>query len=126
MEVKYKIHELAKDLNLKSTVLIDMLKNYSDAVRKSQTTLTPEELDYVFDTVTTSHAVENFDAFFAMEKPAQPEPEAVETPVETQTAAETTAEAGSAAAKPAPAAQKAPAAAQGKPAAGKPTAGKPT
>ena len=36
MEVKYKIHELAKDLNLKSNTLIDLLKGYSDAVRKSQ------------------------------------------------------------------------------------------
>ncbi|MBQ6421880.1 MAG: translation initiation factor IF-2, partial [Clostridia bacterium] len=77
MVVKYKIHELAKDFNVKSNVVIDMLAAFSDAPRKSQTSLTTEELNYVFDRLTQAHAVERFDAFFAMKKPEQPKKEAV-------------------------------------------------
>ena len=78
MVVKYKLHELAKDFNVKSNVLVDMLKAHSDAVHKSQTTLTPEELDFVFNTITLNNQVENFDAFFAAKKPEPPKEEAPE------------------------------------------------
>ena len=106
MVVKYKLHELAKDFNVKSNVLVDMLKAHSDAVHKSQTSLTPEELDFVFDAMTQAHQSENFDAFFAAKRPepqeepqkeeapaaetAQPEKKAPETPAEASVPAEKT------------------------------------
>ncbi len=80
--IKYKIHELAKDFNLKSKKIIDMLTPYSDSEKKSQTSLTADELDIVFDLLTKEYSVENFDKFFAMKKPepaAQAAPAAEET-----------------------------------------------
>ena len=82
--IKYKIHELAKDFNLKSKKIIDMLTPFSDSEKKSQTSLTADELDIVFDKLTKEYSVENFDKFFAMKKPepaAQPAPaEETKTP----------------------------------------------
>ncbi len=79
--IKYKIHELAKDFNLKSKKIIDMLTPYSETEKKSQTSLTADELDIVFDQLTKEYSVENFDKFFAMEKPEAPEaPAPVEEP----------------------------------------------
>ncbi len=77
MVVKYKIHELAKDFNLKSNIIIDFFKARGDEQKKSQTTLTTDELDLVFDYLTQTNSVESFDAYFAMKKP-EPAPEAVE------------------------------------------------
>ncbi len=74
--VKYKIHELAKDFGMKSNVFIDMLKDYSDTPKKSQTSLTTDELDIVFDTITEQNQVENFDKYFSMTKPVEQAPEA--------------------------------------------------
>lgn len=74
MAVKYKVHELAKDLELKSNAVIDLLKKFDDTPKKSQTALTTDELDVVFDQITKEYSVENFDGYFAAKKP---EPEAV-------------------------------------------------
>ena len=95
--LKYKIHEFAKDLNLKSNKLIDLLAGFSEAVRKSQTALSTDELDYAFDLLSNEYAVDSFDAYFARVKPAEAapvgeepaaapaeaEPAAAEAPVET-------------------------------------------
>lgn len=72
--VKYKIHELAKDFGMKSNVFIDMLKDYSDTPKKSQTSLTTDELDIVFEKITKDNQVTDFSAYFAMTKP-EPAPE---------------------------------------------------
>ncbi len=77
MVVKYKVHELAKDLDLKSNVIIDMLKKIDETPKKSQTSLTSDELDFVFDQITKEYSVENFDAYFAAKKPAEKAPEEV-------------------------------------------------
>ena len=84
--VKYKICELAKDFGMKSNVFIDMLKDLSETPKKSQTSLTTDELDIVFDTITKDNQVENFDRYFAMTKPepAPAEPEAPAAAAEEQ------------------------------------------
>ena len=85
--VKYKIHELAKDFDLKSKKVIDLLTPYSEGEKKSQTSLTADELDIVFDVLTQENSVASFEAYFAMKKP---EPKAEEAPAAAQTpAAET-------------------------------------
>ena len=71
MVVKYKVHELAKDFNMKSNAVIDLLKQFDETPKKSQTSLTSDELDIVFDRFTTEHSVENFDSFFAAKKPEE-------------------------------------------------------
>ena len=79
--VKYKVHEAAKDFNVKSNVIIELLSKFSDTPKKSQTSLEEWELDILFDYFTTKNAVENFDAYFAMKKPEEEtvEPEAAES-----------------------------------------------
>ncbi len=71
MVVKYKVHELAKDFDMKSNAVIDLLKQFDETPKKSQTSLTSDELDIVFDRFTTQYAVENFDSYFAAKKPEE-------------------------------------------------------
>ena len=120
--VKYKIHELAKDFNLKSNKIIDLLAPYSDTPKKSQTSLTSDELDIVFDKLTKENSVENFNAYFAMERPAAPEAPA---PEEAQPEAAAPAEQTPAPAKPAAGKPEAAKPAPAKPSPGKPAPAKP-
>lgn len=82
MVVKYKIHELAKDFNIKSNVILDFFKSRGDEAKKSQTVLTTDELDMVFDYLTQKNSVESFDAYFAMKKPEPPKEEKAEKTAE--------------------------------------------
>ena len=66
MEIKYKLHEVAKDFNRQSKEVIELLAKYYEEPRKSQTALTPEELNIVFDYFTQTNQVESFDEYFAM------------------------------------------------------------
>lgn len=75
MVVKYKIHELAKDFNIKSNIVTDFFKSRGDDTKKSQTVLTSDELDLIFDHLTQLYAVDSFDGYFAMKKPETPKAE---------------------------------------------------
>lgn len=77
MVVKYKIHELAKDFNIKSNIVTDFFKSRGDDTKKSQTVLTSDELDLVFDHLTQLYAVDSFDGYFAMKKPETPKAEEI-------------------------------------------------
>ena len=63
--IKYKVHEVAKDLGLQSKAVTDVLEKYCNCVKKSMTALEEEELNVVFDYFTQQNAVENFDKYFA-------------------------------------------------------------
>ena len=71
MVVKYKIHELAKDFNIKSNIITDFFKSRGDETKKSQTVLTSDELDLIFDRLTQDNSVDSFDGYFAMKKPEE-------------------------------------------------------
>ena len=82
---KYKVCDLAKDLNIKSGAVIELLAKYFDEPKKAQTALADDELDVVFDWITRKHEAENFQAYFAAtsvapEKPAEPAPEKAAEP----------------------------------------------
>ena len=49
---KYRVHEVAKDFNVKSNGVIELLGKYFEDPKKHQTALTDEELDIVFETFT--------------------------------------------------------------------------
>ena len=75
-EKKYKIQEFAKDFALKSSAVIEFLTKLDDTPRKSTAALSTDELDWLFDRMTVENEAENFDAYFAMERPEPPaEPE---------------------------------------------------
>lgn len=63
---KYRVHEVAKDLNVASKDVLELLEAYkADPNRKHMTALSEEELNYVFETYTQKNQVENFSEYFA-------------------------------------------------------------
>ena len=79
MAKKYKIHELAKDFNISSKIIIEKLTGKFEGEKKSQTTLEDRELDFIFDVITSENSVKSFDDYFnaaPKEKPkAEPKKE---------------------------------------------------
>ena len=71
MMKKYRVNEVAKDLNVENKDVIEALKPFSDEPKKYMTALTEEDLDVVFDTFTKENSVESFDAYFAEREDAQ-------------------------------------------------------
>jgi translation initiation factor IF-2 len=79
---KYRVHEVAKDFDLKSNIIVDLLLQYFPDTKKHMTALEEEELDIIFETFTTQHAVESFDAYFATAELPKPERKRAEKPAE--------------------------------------------
>ena len=66
MMEKYRVHEVAKDLEVPSKDVIELLdRKFPQTPKKHMTALTDEELDTVFETYTQKNQVENFDEYFA-------------------------------------------------------------
>ena len=65
---KNKLNEVAKDFNIQSKALIELLGKYFDGEKESQATLEDKEMDVIFDVLTKQHSVESFDDYFAMQK----------------------------------------------------------
>lgn len=80
MMKKYKLHEAAKDFNVPSKKLTDLLGKYFEGEKKSQTALEEKELDVIFDLLTAERAVESLDSYFAMQKAASDKPKAPKAP----------------------------------------------
>ncbi len=68
---KYKVHEVAKDFGTTSKKIIELLAKYNDIERKHTTVLEDAELNYLFDSITQSHEVASFDAYFAAGAPKE-------------------------------------------------------
>ena len=71
---KYKINEVAKDFGKAAKDITDLLSRFFDEPKKTQAALENKELDIIFDVLTQENQVESFDAFFAMQKPAEKKP----------------------------------------------------
>ncbi|NLJ32149.1 MAG: translation initiation factor IF-2 [Clostridiales bacterium] len=65
MMIKYRVHEVAKDLDLPNKDVIDTLKEYAGETKKHMTALNENELDLVFETFTQKNSVESLDSYFA-------------------------------------------------------------
>ena len=63
LEMKYRIHEFAKDIGTKSTEIIDLLNTVEEKERNHMALLSVGELDFLLNHYSALHAVENFDAF---------------------------------------------------------------
>ncbi len=76
MIVKYKLSDLARDLNVSNKQIIDLLAVGGAEPKKSTAILTEEELNQVFEHFTTANQVENFNAYFAsgVKEEKKPEP----------------------------------------------------
>jgi len=98
MMIKYRINEVAKDLNVPNKDIVNLIAEKFGVTKKPMTALEEDELNVIFDTFTTEHQVENFDEYFAHRRAAeeytvseeetvQPEPALAEaSPAEASTA----------------------------------------
>ncbi|NLZ46111.1 MAG: translation initiation factor IF-2, partial [Clostridiales bacterium] len=75
--IKYKVNELAKDLKVKNTDIIEMLSEKFEGVKKPMTTLTNVEVTYVLEKLSQDNEVKSFDEYFAQKakKPVVKKPE---------------------------------------------------
>ena len=74
MMIKYRVREVAKDLNIPNKEVIDTLAKYFPEPKKYMTALEEPELDVIFETFTQRNSVKNLDAYFAQREgdaPAQ-------------------------------------------------------
>lgn len=78
MMIKYRVHEVAKDLNVPSKEVVDLLKKYFGDTKKHMTALTEDELDIVFDYYTQKNNMESFDEYYAVRNNAIDKKEAEE------------------------------------------------
>lgn len=121
INTKYRVRDVAKDLDVKTNYVTELIeKSFGGAKKSSMTALESDELDLLFDTVTKENAVDSFDEYFALkskkeapekkEEAQQPEQKSEEKSAEKKEAAKP-------AQKPAPAKEAKPAAKTEKPAA---------
>ena len=81
--IKYRLSEVAKDLNISNKDAADVLKERLGVVKKPATVLTEEELNVIFEHFTQKNSVSSFDKYFASRdaevQEDQPEPEKPES-----------------------------------------------
>ena len=80
MMIKYRVREVAKDLNIPNKDVLDTLAKYFPEPKKYMTALTEEELDVVFEAFTQQRNMESLDAYFAQREEAAPAQEAAPAP----------------------------------------------
>ena len=74
MITKYKLSDLAKDLKLTSAEIIELL-SAEFGVKKTGSSLSPDEVNFVLETYTQRNQVESFDGYFNDKTPSKkPEP----------------------------------------------------
>ncbi|MBR2579031.1 MAG: translation initiation factor IF-2, partial [Clostridia bacterium] len=73
MMIKYRVHEVAKDLGVPSKDVIALLKDYLGEEKKHMTALTDDELNIVLEYYTQKNQVKSFDAYFASKNEAETE-----------------------------------------------------
>lgn len=64
--IKYKVKEVATDLDVTTKEVIAVLKEKLGADKKAMTTLSEEELNFIFDYFTQKNAIDDLSAYFAV------------------------------------------------------------
>lgn len=72
--VKHKINEISKDFSLESKKIISLVSEISEEPKKSVSTLSADELDYIFEKLTLEYAVKDFSEYFQTAQPEAPAP----------------------------------------------------
>ncbi len=65
MDKKYRVNELAKDLNVSTGDITDVVQEYFGVQKKSQASLTEDELSVVLEKYSQKNQVSNFNSYFA-------------------------------------------------------------
>ncbi len=86
---KYRVHEVAKDFDIKSNIVVDLLAKYFDGQKKHMTALEEDELDIIFETFTKENEVADLNEYFEYmpapkkaKEEEKPDEEPVEAPAE--------------------------------------------
>ena len=74
--VKYRVREVAKDFDVASKVITEILGKYGTAPKSTMQVLTDAELNIIFDYLTFHNQIESLDEVFAGAKQKTPEPPA--------------------------------------------------
>ena len=89
MNIKYKLGEVAKDLNKPNKEVIELLSKYTGEPRKSVSVLSEDELNYVFEYYTQKNQLQNINDYFnATSTPPQPKQEKAPAPAKKKPAGE--------------------------------------
>ncbi len=73
---KYRIHEVAKDLNVPMNEIVELLDQHFSGEKKRTTVLTGEELNLIFETYTQKNQLADLSSYYAYkEESKKPEPE---------------------------------------------------
>ena len=83
MMIKYRVREVAKDLNIPNKEVIDTLAKYFPEPKKYMTALEEAELDVVLESFTQQRNMEDLDKYFA-QRTAPRQPEAQPAPKQPQ------------------------------------------
>ena len=73
MNIKYRLHEVAKDLNVPNKEIIELLEKYFGETKKHMTALTDDELNVVFEHFTQKNEVESLNPYFEAKTKEEPE-----------------------------------------------------
>ncbi len=73
--IKYRIHEVAKDFNVTSKVISQILTDYIAPPKNHMQVLETPELDVIFEYMTQHNQAESLEAIFSTPAKAAPEPE---------------------------------------------------
>lgn len=73
MSIKYKLQDLAKDLKISKQEVMDVVNKHFDSNKKSTSSLTPEESNFVLEYFSQKNQVKSFDEYFETKnkKPVQ-------------------------------------------------------
>ncbi|MBR0348956.1 MAG: translation initiation factor IF-2 [Clostridia bacterium] len=83
---KYRVHEVAKDFDVSSKSVLELLGKHFEGQKKSMTALEENELDVIFEVYTKENSVESFDAYFATANEPKKEEKAEEPKAEEKVA----------------------------------------
>ena len=98
MLIKYRVHEVAKDFNLTSKDISEILTKYATTPKNHMQVLETPELDLIFESLTQNNQVENLEELLTAKPKAEPAKEKTEKKAASSASAK-----GGKAAAPAPA-----------------------
>ncbi len=78
MNIKYRLHEVAKDLNVDKKEIVSLLEKHFNETKKHMTALNDKELDIVFEHFTQANQVSDLNEYFNQKKEAREEKQVVE------------------------------------------------
>ena len=101
MMIKYRVHEVAKDFNLASKDVAEILTEYSSTPKNHMQVLESEELDVIFEYLTQHHQIESLEEVFRDDKPQAKPAQQTDKPQQAGAQAAAPAQTGAPAAQPA-------------------------